>query len=190
MYAATGCDYTSFFSGVGKSSFLKTFYQYSRFISSGRVRNATGTLADVNLETNFTNGFLAFLRLVGTAYFKKHSRSFSQDTPEGHFNNFWKDGLSPLDHHRLWIEDIKQQTWDMVLYESDMIPNIDALYRHWLRTCWVIHMWNQADKNTMTLLPITQYGWKLTDERLTVDWDSEENIQAVNECRTPERLPL
>jgi hypothetical protein len=42
-------------------------------------------------------------------------------------------------------------------------------------------MWNQADKNTMTLLPITQYGWKLTDERLTVDWDSEENIQAVNE---------
>ena len=41
-------------------------------------------------------------------------------------------------------------------------------------------MWNQADKNTMTL-PITQYGWKLTDERLTVDWDSEENIQTVNE---------
>ena len=33
----------------------------------------------------------------------------------------------------------------------------------------------------MTLQPITQYGWKLTDDVLTVDWDSEENIRAVNE---------
>ena len=42
-------------------------------------------------------------------------------------------------------------------------------------------MWHQANMNTMTLLPITQYGWKLTNEGLTVDWDSKENIQAVNE---------
>ena len=121
MYTATGCDYTSFFSGVGKSSFLKAFYQYSRFISSGRVRNATGTLADVNLETNFTNGSLAFLRLVGTAYFKKHSRNFPQDTPKDTSTIF---GKMACHHHRLWIEDIKQQIWDRVLYESD-----DTQYR-------------------------------------------------------------
>lgn len=35
--------------------------------------------------------------------------------------------------------------------------------------------------NTMTVLPINQYGWKLTDEGLAVDWDSKESIQAVNE---------
>lgn len=50
------------------------------------------------------NGFLAFLRRVGTADLKKDSRR--TDTPEGHFNNFWKDNLSPHDQHKLRIEDI------------------------------------------------------------------------------------
>ena len=181
IYVATGSDYTSFFSGIGKSSFLKTFYQHSRFISSGKVRNAPGTLVDVNPDSNeSSNGFLAFLRLVGTAYFKKYPRSFSQDTPDGHFNFFWKDGQSPLEHHKLWLDDIRQQTWDRVLYENEMVPSMEALYRHWMRTCWVIHMWKQANKNIIELLPLTKHGWKLENDILTSDWDSEENIQNVN----------
>ena len=75
----------------------------------------------------------------------------------------------------------KHGTGVYTVYKSDIIPNIDALYRYWLHTCWVIHMWHQANMNTMTVLPINQYGWKLTDEGLAVDWDSKESIQAVNE---------
>ena len=35
LYVYTGCDYTSFFVGVGKCTFLATFFQYASFIASG-----------------------------------------------------------------------------------------------------------------------------------------------------------
>ena len=49
LFVATGCDYTSFFSGIGKATFLRYFFQHSEFITSGRV-NAPGTLADCDTE--------------------------------------------------------------------------------------------------------------------------------------------
>ena len=52
---------------------------------------------------------------------------------------------------------------------------------HWQRSCWVIHMWEQADRDTMTLQPITQHGWTVADEKLTVVWDTPENLQAVRD---------
>ena len=87
IFVATGCDYISFFSGIGKATFLRHFYQHAEFISSGKY-NLPGTLADVNIEGNKINSwFLAFLRLVGTVYFKNHSSGFST-TPDRHFNKF------------------------------------------------------------------------------------------------------
>ena len=80
LYVATGCDYTSFFYGLGKATFLHYFYQYATFITKP-TNDKPGTLADVSLENNVYNtGFLAFLRLVGTTYFKKTCNSI--------FNNF------------------------------------------------------------------------------------------------------
>lgn len=35
LYVCTGCDYISFFVGVGKCSFMSTLCQYSSFIASG-----------------------------------------------------------------------------------------------------------------------------------------------------------
>ena len=67
IFVATGCDYISFFSGIGKATFLRYFYQHAEFISSGKY-NLPGTLADVDIEAN--SRFLAFLRLVGTVYSK------------------------------------------------------------------------------------------------------------------------
>ena len=59
-----------------KDIFLRYFYQHAEFISSGK-HNLPGTLADVDIEGNKINsGFLAFLRLIGTVYFKKHSSGF------------------------------------------------------------------------------------------------------------------
>ena len=42
LFISTGCDYLSYFSGLGKSTFLKVFFQLAEFISGTSV----GTLAD------------------------------------------------------------------------------------------------------------------------------------------------
>ena len=48
IFVATGCDYISFFSGIGKATFLR--YQHAEFISSGKY-NLPGTLADVEIKS-------------------------------------------------------------------------------------------------------------------------------------------
>ena len=69
VYAVSGCDYVSFFSEVGKATFLKYFYQYATFITGGK-HSTTGALADTPLDNNENNnGFLSFLCLIGTIYF-------------------------------------------------------------------------------------------------------------------------
>ena len=41
----------------------------------------------------------------------------------------------------------RQNFWDRIKFENEMIPFTDALYLHWKRSCWIF-MWQQADKNT------------------------------------------
>ena len=60
-----------------------------------------------------------------------------------------------------------------------MIPSTEALFLHWKRSCCVLHTWNQADKNTITLPDMEQFGWKITDNELTIVWDTEENIRNI-----------
>lgn len=64
LYAATGCDYVSFFSEIGKAQFMNIFFQHSDFI--------TGKTSNGNLWELYEQGFPAFVRLIGTAYFKKN----------------------------------------------------------------------------------------------------------------------
>ncbi len=181
IFVATGCDYTSFFSGIGKATFLRYFYQNAEFITSGKG-NAPGTLADVGLDgTSFDTGFLAFLRLVGVVYFKKHASGFSAPTPASHFNKFDTQELTPIQKHQQWLDDIRQCIWDRVQFENEMIPSTDALHRHWKRSCWVIDMWHQANKNEMAVRPLTDYGWKVNGDTLTFDWDSDINMEAVKQ---------
>ena len=178
IYVVTGCDYISFFSGIGKATFLRYLYQHAELVTSGKG-NAPGTLADVGLNNcAFDTGFLAFLRLIGMIYFKKYASGFSTPTPESHFNT---QGLIPLEAHRLWLDDIRQCMWDRVQFENAMVPSTDALYRHWMRACWVIDMWHQASNNEMVVQPLVEYGWKLDGEMLTFDWDSSANMEAVRE---------
>ena len=90
LFVSTGCDYISFFSEMGKASFYRYFYQHAEFISSGN--SFPGTLADTGLTNNqFETGFLAFLRLVVSVYFKKHKSGFSQSTPRSHYSTFKKN---------------------------------------------------------------------------------------------------
>ena len=48
-------------------------------------------------------------------------------------------------------------------------------------TCWVLHMWQQADQRTISLEPIENYGWAIKDKSLTILWDSEDNITAIRD---------
>ena len=163
LFVATGCDYTSFFSGIGKSTFLRYFSQHSQFITGGQ-EIAPGTLA--NMEADFESGFMAFLRLVGVVYMKRHGSGFSGMSPEAYYNQFLKHGQTALQHHNTWLDSIRQCIWDRIQFENDMIPNTDALYRHWKRTCWVLNLWKQANTNTVITKPITDYGWKVIDGTL------------------------
>ena len=105
LYIVTGCDYTSFFSGIGKSTFMKYFFQFAEFITSGTA--VPGTLADCSLQSDaFKTGFLAFLRLIGTVYYKKYSLAFTAPTPHSHFTSFAKTGISMKAQHVNWLEDI------------------------------------------------------------------------------------
>ena len=42
-------------------------------------------------------------------------------------------------------------------------------------------MWQQADKNQMTLRSLEGNGWKIIDQAtLEIDWDSKENVETVH----------
>ena len=68
LYIVTGCDFISYFSGIGKATFLNIFFQHAEFIS-GRLH--CGNLSETSQST-IENGFLSFIRLIGTAYFKRN----------------------------------------------------------------------------------------------------------------------
>ena len=195
LYVTTGCDYTSFFHGIGKVAFLKTFYQYSDFISAGT--DYPGTLADITPEEE-SLGFLSFARLIGTAYFKQNVASFTHRTPQAHFNSISRSNISAKQHHLLWLDDVRSTCWVHAGSPADEMPSNDALMFHWRRSVWVIHMWHQCLKNHVELLPITKYGWSLNGDSLSVVWESQKNIEEVKQrilyytsgckCRSGSRL--
>ena len=42
-------------------------------------------------------------------------------------------------------------------------------------------MWSQATENQLTLLDLTNYGWKIVEGKLVCDWVSSENQTAIRE---------
>ena len=159
-------------------TFLRYFFHflYASFISGA---NSQGSLSDIEFQDDYKKGFLAFLRLVGTVYFKKHASGFDTPSPPTHFLQFAH--ADPSVQHKQWINDIRQNIADRTTFDTNMVPSTDALYLHWKRACWVLSMWGQADRNTMVLEPITENGWRLECTNLCVVWDMEENMQTVRE---------
>ena len=61
-----------------------------------------------------------------------------------------------------------------------MIPSLEALRYHWLRSCWILHLWQQAQCNHMQLAPLHGHGWmRDKDGNLDIYWDTEENRHKV-----------
>ena len=101
LYAVSGCDYTSFFFQIGKSTFLKYFYQYASFITGGE-HSTTGTLVDISLENySYNRCFLSFMWLAGIIYYKKQSTGSDTQSPATHYLKFNKESLTEYQQHSL-----------------------------------------------------------------------------------------
>ena len=97
LFICTGCDFVSFFKSLGKATLLNNFYQYANFIGSLQPENKD-------------DGFLAFIRLIGTSYFKKYLAAFNSlykhDTPKHLFNSL-DPSLEPKIKHEVWLKEIR-----------------------------------------------------------------------------------
>ena len=181
LFVVTGCDYISFFSGIGKATFLRSFFQHAEFIT-GATQYTKGSLADTELNDDTHKlGFLAFMRLIGVVYFKKYATAFELDTPESYFKSFISSTTDAEKQHKVWLEELRTSIWPRITYEDDILPTTEALWRHWLRSCWVITMWKQSDRNIMQVADITRCGWKINNGIVSIDWDSDSNLAAINE---------
>ena len=182
LFVCTGCDYISFFSGIGKSYFFKVFLDYANFIL-GDVRGAFTTRytqSDIHNQSRIT--LLPFIRLVGCAYMMKHANAFHGQTPQSLLNSL-SQANSAYHQHEQWLDNIRQTIWDRISFENQTIPSMTALEYHWRRSCWIIHMWQQAECRNMVLAPLNGNGWTQKDDenKLCIDWDSEDNMSRVKE---------
>ena len=179
LFIITGCDFVSFFNGLGKATFLNTLFEYSRFINANST-DVPGTLSMTSLNSD---GLLSFLRLVGCAYFKKHKSGFlpSFPTPVSLYNSITSEG-NTLTRHSKWLSTIRDRIWSRIQYEEDMLPSCGALSRHWKRACWVSSVWSQATANVVQYPPLGDYGWKQPQQNtLTIEWDSDSNLSEIKE---------
>ena len=62
------------------------------------------TLADTSHDL-IQCGFLAFVRLIGTVYFKKHFAAFKIDSPRTYLNSFALEGVSITGQHKKWLRE-------------------------------------------------------------------------------------
>ena len=81
LFICTGCDFVSRFHGVSKTAFYEAFQCDFKFITGGKH---PGTLDQAGAD-DIQDGLLAFCRLVGSAYFRKYTGAFLEDSPEDLF---------------------------------------------------------------------------------------------------------
>ena len=182
LFVVSGCDYISYFNGFGKGTFLNIFYQYAEFVTG---KNSSGLLCHYS-EDNKAVGFLAFLRLIGSLYFKKHYSAVvslkSVETPQQLLNSF--PSHSEVDQHKAWFNAIRSIVSDRITNEEERMPSLTAMWRHWLRSCWVANMWyNSTEEDPFhDLPPPEQCGW-CRDEQgaYKYDWECPEVTSRVTD---------
>ena len=140
LFVATGSDYTSYFKNIGKATVLNTFYVLKFYLG---VSSQEGSVA--NFKEEIRNlGFLCFLCLVGTIYFKRHLASFAcisqVDTPDQLYHSIDKS-LPALEKHNEFIEKICTINGERMTSEDERMPSITALYRHWLQSTYISNLW-------------------------------------------------
>ena len=146
------------------------------------MKTLVTSLTHTDLNEQADNTLLAFIRLIGRAYFKKHTNAFPGEMPESLLDSF-SGATSAKDQHRKWLDHLHQTIWDRISFEDEMIPSLEALRYHWLRSCWILHLWQQAQCNQMQLALLHGHGWtRDEDGHIDIYWDTEESRHKVKGC--------
>lgn len=147
LYVCTGCDYISFFVGIGKCSFLSAFFQYASFITSGL--QPSGSIGSISLNRR-DHSLFSFLRLVGCAYFRLHVSAFEHTSPVSLYNSLGNTH-DLWDIHARWLTLIRNGVWLRADSESQNVPTAEALQLHWFRCLWVLGLWHSSTGNEVEL---------------------------------------
>ncbi|PIK43063.1 hypothetical protein BSL78_20092 [Apostichopus japonicus] len=174
LYVVSGCDFTSFFKGHSKKGFLDVFFRDCEFITGP---DACGKLDDFR---HSEVGLLAFYRLIGSVYFRKHCSAFEAESPRELLLSLWLTEKSNLENHTTFLESIRNGHFHRISGESEWMPSTDALRLHWQRCCWVLTVWAHACSSNVTVPELTSHGWTVANDKVSVVWDTEVNLEKVN----------
>ena len=80
-----------------------------------------------------------------------------------------------LEQHRAWYNDIRAVVSDRITDEDQRMPSELAIWRHWLRSCWIIRMWrNSPERDVFSeLSPPEESGWLVTEHNSTTSWSTD-----------------
>ena len=123
LYVSTGCDYVSFFTGLGNAR-LASCRLFFNMQSSLLVCDPIGSIGHTQIDKPDAS-FLSFVRLVGCTYFKAHSSAFKLETPVAQFYSV-ENPTSPWDHHAQWLSAICKE----VCYKQTMTVRLYPLSKH------------------------------------------------------------
>lgn len=160
-------------------------FSSSMYCSSMQLLSQAASVAilkevlQISTDLDNDQGFLAFLRLVGSAYFKKHLSAFKHSTPESLYSSI--EASSIVTQHKEWMEVIRKTVWEKTVEEKFFVPSNEALELHWKRCKWVLQYWSSATNQDITMPALSDYGWYREDGALKVQWDTNENITRVEE---------
>ncbi|CAG2223979.1 unnamed protein product [Mytilus edulis] len=89
--------------------------------------------------------------------------------------------LSTRQLHEKWLDKIRDKVQVRASYEDEIPPSFTALHFHWLRSCLVSQMYEQASDNTIALPTYSEYGYEVRNCDTTVVpiWDDKHHIEAV-----------
>ena len=143
LYVCTGCEYVSFFRGMGKVSFMSIFFRYASFIAGGS--EAPGSIGDVTLD----EAYMSFFCLVGATYFRAHASAFKFTSPVTLYHSV--TASNSVEKHEKWLGIIRKAIWLRADTESKHIPSTAALKLHWTRCSWVLKMWHKSIENDIDM---------------------------------------
>ena len=70
----------------------------------------------------------------------------------------------------------------LVMQHSEMLGNVYAqILKQFTIGSEHADLWKQAESNTITPKPLTDYGWMVVEGKLSVEWDSPSNMDEVQE---------
>ena len=89
---------------------------------------------------NNTEGFLCFIQLIGTCYFKKYLSTFScrydYKTPNHLFNSIMDSSETMEINHKKWFIKIREVVATVINSEEERVRSFTSLKLHWL--IWVM----------------------------------------------------